>query len=466
MRIERDASNSFTLAARPTVTPSRWLLRFNRADDAAVEQLCIATAYAETGMPVLLTFTEVDSTPDAQAGEVTLNPGQWRLRAYEQTTTSLNYANSDRLAYDVLVEVVGAEAPDPEPTDPCEGGGDCDPTTVNGVESDTPTITVVQGGVEVGEFNPATGVVKIDECPPSGDVRIRNANDTQTLATVTAPDDYVIPAIRIPYVDADGAPQYFPGYVAGITAGELTLVQPGGGPPPVPRFRVRTTDTATVVGYRDLTSPTLDLPQSVIKYRDAANALQVTDPSDTEFAGGTLRAAKEVPRREMKNSAAAGLGIYATLDRLIADTIPSCPDATIQRKDSAAVDIGSPIAAPSGATTNVTCPDGTVNVRNLNGTTLGSPTVKSNGSTNYDAPIPFKLVWDAGDADTTIWTVTDDEAGTYGTYTQTGTNGTVTYSKNGGGYAALSGSISLAIGDTITVRRTTTTNAGSTRWVP
>lgn len=41
----------------------------------------------------------------------------------------------------------------------------CDPTTVNGVESDTPTITVLQGGNPVGTLNPATGVVTIPECP-------------------------------------------------------------------------------------------------------------------------------------------------------------------------------------------------------------------------------------------------------------------------------------------------------------
>jgi len=124
MRIERDASNSFTLAARPTLTPSRWLLRFNRENDPATEQLCIAEALATEGMPVLLTFTEVAASPDPQDAEVTLPPGQWRLRVYEQDTTSLNYSLSGRNVYDVLVEVVGAAAPDPDPTDPCAGSGE------------------------------------------------------------------------------------------------------------------------------------------------------------------------------------------------------------------------------------------------------------------------------------------------------------------------------------------------------
>ena len=143
-----------------------------------------------------------------------------------------------------------------------------------------------------------------------------------------------------------------------------------------------------------------------------------------------------------------------------------CPDAAYQLKDSAGNNIGSAGAIVSNGSANIVAPDATAVVKNLNGTTLITEAILSNASENIIAPIPLKFGWDAGDADTTIWTVTDDEAGTYGTYTQTGTNGTVTYSKNGGSYTALSGSISLAVGDTITVRRTTTTNAGSTRWAP
>lgn len=142
------------------------------------------------------------------------------------------------------------------------------------------------------------------------------------------------------------------------------------------------------------------------------------------------------------------------------------PDGTYQLKDSGGTDIGSPGSIPSGTSENITAPDGTVTIKNLGGTTLGSQAVKSNGAIDYIAPIPLKFGWGAGDADTLVWTVTSDEAGTYGTYTPTGTNGTITYSKNGGGYAALSGSIVLAVSDTITVRRTTTTNAGSVKWAP
>ena len=124
------------------------------------------------------------------------------------------------------------------------------------------------------------------------------------------------------------------------------------------------------------------------------------------------------------------------------------------------------MGVPSGTSANITAPDGTVTVRNLNGTALGSPSVKSNGTANYTAPIPMKMGWGAGDADTLEWTVTDAEAGTYNSYTQDGGSGTITYSKNGGSYTALSGTITLAVGNTIKVRRTTTTNAGYSTWAP
>jgi hypothetical protein len=110
--------------------------------------------------------------------------------------------------------------------------------------------------------------------------------------------------------------------------------------------------------------------------------------------------------------------------------------------------------------------DGTVVVKNLNNTTLGSPTTPSNGSVNYTAPIPLKFALAAGDDTIITFTVTDDEAGTYGTYTQDGASGTLTYSLNGGAFAALSGAIVLAVADTIAVKRTTFTSAGFIKWAP
>lgn len=77
---------------------------------------------------------------------------------------------------------------------------------------------------------------------------------------------------------------------------------------------------------------------------------------------------------------------------------------------------------------------------------------------------PLKFSFSPYDQGSDLWTVTADEAGTYNAYTQDGSSGTITYSKNGGAFAALSGTIALAVGDTIQVKRTTITAAGWSRW--
>lgn len=145
----------------------------------------------------------------------------------------------------------------------------------------------------------------------------------------------------------------------------------------------------------------------------------------------------------------------------------TAPDGTVQRQDAAGANIGSPIAVRSGQTgLNVTCPDGTVSVRNLNGTALGSVTVKSNGTSNYNAPIPLKFALAAGQDESITHTVTDDEAGAYTTYTQDGASGTLTYSLNGAAFASLTGTIALAVGNTIAVRRTVFSASGWIKWAP
>ena len=191
----------------------------------------------------------------------------------------------------------------------------------------------------------------------------------------------------------------------GVNIGTPGTINPGGSEDVTcPDGVVRdTADTVTVMNVKSNESK--PLPQSVIKYKDASNASQVTAASDTEYASGALRPALEIQRRELKNLGGTGMGVYATAGALIADTIPN-------------------------------------------------------------APIPLKFGWGAGDADTLAWTVTTDEAGTYTAYTDDGGSGTVTYSKNGANFAALSGTVTLAVSDTIVVRRTTTTNAGWSRWAP
>lgn len=59
-------------------------------------------------------------------------------------------------------------------------------------------------------------------------------------------------------------------------------------------------------------------------------------------------------------------------------------------------------------------------------------------------------------------TIDSDSAGTYLTTTNDGSSGTITFSKNGGAFAAFSSPLVLAVSDTLSIKRTTITTAG---WV-
>lgn len=139
-------------------------------------------------------------------------------------------------------------------------------------------------------------------------------------------------------------------------------------------------------------------PQSVIKYKDSADASQVTSPSDTEFAAGTFRPAEEVPRRELKYSDGTGTGIFATLARLIAGTIPNL---------AIKPDLASRFTFPSA----------------------GDDT-----SVLYTVPVGGLTI------------------GSYTSIAQDGSSGTITVSVNGGAYGAFA-AFSLAEGDTIQFKR-------------
>lgn len=90
--------------------------------------------------------------------------------------------------------------------------------------------------------------------------RVRNTNDTQTIAEIQEGEDYPLPQVAVPYVQADGTLAEFYGSILNLVSGFLRLVLPGGGAPPVPRFTVYEADGVTVHAYRDILSPTFTLP--------------------------------------------------------------------------------------------------------------------------------------------------------------------------------------------------------------
>ena len=195
----------------------------------------------------------------------------------------------------------------------------------------------------------------------------------------------------------------------------------------------------------------------------------------TVISGDTLN----VP---VKNSSGTNVGT-------IGSGIVTVPDATAVLKDSASNTILSE-AIPSGVSENITAPDGTINLVNTDGDAVSTQTVRSNQtksvtlanvawtdsdgsaeSTPYTDAIVCtpqvkslfsKFTWESGDDTTSTVTIDADSAGTYTSSTTDGASGTITYSKNGGAYAAFSNPTTYANGDTLAVKRTVTTALG---WV-
>jgi|GEM_PF-2099864 hypothetical protein len=221
------------------------------------------------------------------------------------------------------------------------------------------------------------------------------------------------------------------------------------------------------IGSPDTYSPgtvtTKTAPDGAVQLKDSSGA-NIGSPVGVK-SGGTANATAPDGAVQVKDSAGTNIGSPVAV-KSGGTANATAPDGAVQVKDSAGTNIGAPVAVKSGGTANATAPDGTVTIKNLNGDTLGTQGVKSNGTANYTAPIPLKFGWGAGNADTLTWTVSADEAGTYTAYTSDGGSGTINYSKNGGGFASVTGSITLAVSDTIVVRRTITTNAGWSRWAP
>lgn len=136
----------------------------------------------------------------------------------------------------------------------------------------------------------------------------------------------------------------------------------------------------------------------------------------------------------------------------------TAPNATVTFQNTDSDPIGLPLTAPSGASTPYTIAnvawtdsDGSAESTPYSDAIVCTPQVKSLFS---------KWTWEIGDDNTSIITVDADSAGTYTSETTDGASGTITYSKNGGAYAAFSNPTTYAIGDTIIVKRTITTALG------
>lgn len=428
MRIERGASNTFTLAARPTLSPSKWLLRFVHATDEGVYQLCIAEAIANVGRPVQLTFTEVASSPDPQDAEVTLSPGQWNLYVYEQDDTSLNWTLAGRLVFEQLVEVVGEAIPPPAPTNPC--GGDCPPTTVNGVESDTPAITVTQGGDPVGTLDPVTGNVAVPECDPcppcdpftatlNGVEIIDEADPCGASVALTCADlvDAVLVSgaaedqkngLYIASSPVNGRTSYelLPNHVIEWNGSEYILrdifvgtdwitnnspaipwdgvwVEFVGGAPIEAKI-----DQGTIADICPCADADWTLKDTEGNVLDTGSI--PSGGSDDIIAPDGHVTVNTVPYIDVMSGQTQEVEVVDSDEVPVGSLIAglwTIADSQVQRKDSGGGDIGAPIAILAEDSINVTCPDATVQLKDSAGNNIGSAdSYLSNSSNNKTAP--------------------------------------------------------------------------------
>ena len=288
---------------------------------------------------------------------------------------------------------------------------------------------------------------EICESGPSDPVTVANSDGSYAVE-VDCGEGLILPDVT--NTDSDGTPVTLPaqtpfvatpcgpsgdGYVqlyddaaTPNPIGSLVTV-PSGSTVPVtaPHGTVKTSDGSVSV-MDVLSGGAANLPQSIIRYVDAAGAGATTPAADTRFSSSIIYREGIISRRELKDSTSTGIGIYATLDRLIDDTIPDIPDSAITLPNAVVVNVKAtqPYTVPQTA--------------------------------------PLKFAFGPYDQGSDVWTVTADEAGQYDAYTQDGASGTITYSLNGGAFVALSGTITLAIADTLQTKRTTYTAAGWSRW--
>ena len=288
--------------------------------------------------------------------------------------------------------ITGLSDAQKECIDGCGGGGPCPPTTVNGVQSDTPAITVMQGGVEVGVLNPVTGVHTVAECPPTdpcdpltatleGVEIINEADPCGAAITLNCSDPVNLLLISggtiydgTYYPIWDEADQHWHYYLDGdvnahamVMRGVWSIGAYTADPPGTEQWPWE----AVFSGLPDmvLTQGTIgDICGGVAPACDpleiTVNGVAFSKVSDP--CGGS----RDVAVVDANDDPVGSLD--APLWRI--------PSAVIQLRDSSGNAIGSPDSYVPGTVADKTAPDGTVTINNSVPTLLHSVAVKSNGA--------------------------------------------------------------------------------------
>lgn len=312
----------------------------------------------------------------------------------------------------------------------------CPPTTVNGVESDTPTITVLQGGNEVGTLNPATGVHTVPECEECEDATPTwDGEPWISIPAGTSPDincDTLIPAAYVQDGGSRTGTYKVDGTVNGKTRYRLdanhTLQYSGTrwqcvDPGPDEQAAIGNEDEpwdadwsgtaltvtqATIASYCDDCPPcepelqlrlnggrvyrTLELECGIQDYDNV-----VTYPDGTPVGEwNSVEDRIEVPACD---PCPLGYTLQDTAENPILSGIVNdpcenptltltAPNATVQLRDSAANTIGSPVAYLSNSSNNLTAPDGSVQLRDSAGNVIGSPVAVRSNQTGLTVTAP------------------------------------------------------------------------------
>lgn len=339
-------------------------------------------------------------------------------------------------------------------------GWDADPVIHQDIGAEVPRITLyLSDGTTVYAY--------VDVANPQhtlGQSTVRTTNGLVVLKQLEVEEFFNLPNVRLQYTNTAGVTTVWQDVaVNGIGPLEAYLTLGGG---TIPRILVRKSDGTTFYAWVDISFPFLTLAAVTVR-NSVPTVLGTAEAGDTFVVGDSSVG--------ISNSDAS----YETTVNVpaAASTNHSLPN--VEHTDSD----GSLVNYP-GQKAYVCTPWGTVvngetwaNIKAamaagqitaafndlVSGESWASIYAQMSVDAKSDAEEFYRSLrfgWDAGEADTITWTILSDEEATYNTFTNDGSSGTITYSKNGGGYAALSGSITLAAGDTITLKRTTTTGAG------
>lgn len=165
----------------------------------------------------------------------------------------------------------------------------------------------------------------------------------------------------------------------------------------------------------------------------------------------------------IKNSAGTTIKTQSILAEGSNNITINDSSAVVKNSENTTIASASDILAEGSKNISVGDTAYTVKDQDLNTLTSGNLVSAKTGqviNVTLSKALFMKGIWGSGVDELGVITIDADNAGTYTSITSDGSSGTITFSKNGGSYAAFSNPLVLAASDTLNVKRTVTTAAG------